>query len=964
MTHNLPISLSPHHPISPSLHLPITPSARILHAAALLTALLLSPLSARAADLAKARSLLMHGRYEEAAEIYKPAAATSDQAALGFAACLESQGKTDEAVEALKPLAGKHADMQAELARMALERGDVAEARLRVDAALTLASEHPLATYVRAELAAASGRIDAAEKDYRRLVQFYNSHDVNKAESLRWIGRAAAQYARWNRLSDQFDSLVNDLLPSALKLDPDYWPAHYEAGLLFMEKYNNADAAKEFQLALEINPRAAEVHAALAELAMKDFRLEQAEASLREAMAINPRLPEAWQLTADVAWLNDRTEPALQLLREKLLPLNPLDESTLARIAACYLALDDAPGKPASTRFDALRAEVDKRNPHAGEFYTELAAMLEIRNKQSAAERYYREAIRVLPRQPEAHAGLGLLMMRIGRETEARKLLQAAFDADPFHIRVKNSLDVLDVLDAMQSKATPHFVIKYDKTDARLVPYLARRLETAYPEVREQFGYEPPGPTPVEIFNESHGQSGHAWFSARMTGLPYLETVAASTGRIVALVSPGETRSHGSFNWARTLKHEMVHVFNLQQTGYNIPHWFTEGLAVYDEKIQRPYRWTLLLRRRAKAHKLMDLNSINAGFARAMSGDDCNLAYCQAELYVEYMIDRGGGDAPRKMVAAYAKSLSTEAAVGKVFGVSQEEFEHGYGEFLEKQIRATPVLEVPEETPVGELEALHRRQPKDAQAAARLALAYCQRGASQKAEDLAAEALKLQPKQPLATYVLVRVRKAFTRQEAMEILEGCTNRNAPEPLSLGLLAGMKLKAGKYEEAAALYSLGEQFDPANPQWTASLARVYLASGQKQNLARTLARFARTEPDDLPSRKKLAELALEERDAAAARRWATEALEIQVEDGEVHRLLASALVELDELEPAIEEFEIAIDLNPGHNQQRFALADALVQARQPAKARKVLEELLRRDPKYPGADTLLESLGKKQ
>ena len=70
-----------------------------------------------------------------------------------------------------------------------------------------------------------------------------------------------------------------------------------------------------------------------------------------------------------------------------------------------------------------------------------------------------------------------------------------------------------------------------------------------------------------------------------------------------------------------------------------------------------------------------------------------------------------------------------------------------------------------------------------------------------------------------------------------------------------------------------------------------------------------------------------------------------------------------MELNELDRAIEEFEAAIELNPANLQQRFALADALVQARQPAKAKKVLEELLRRDPKFPGADTLLESLDKK-
>ncbi|MGA2257981.1 MAG: tetratricopeptide repeat protein, partial [Thermoguttaceae bacterium] len=897
------------------------------------------------------------------AEIYKPEAATNVQAALGWAACLESQGKTAAAVEALKPLADKQAEVQAQLARLAFQRGDSVEARRRAKETLQLASEHPLALYFLGELARTSGRLDEAESHYRRLVSFYNGHDVKNAESLRWIGRAAAQYARWNRLGDQFDFLVNELFPSATKLDPDYWPAHFEAGLLFMEKYNRADATKEFQSALEINPRAAEVHVALAELAMEDFQLDQAEALLRRAMEINPGLPAAWRLKADVAWLNDQTAEALRLLHEKLLPLNPIEERTLARIAACYLVLDASPGKTASPRFDALAAAVAQRNRHAGDFYTELAEMLEIRNKHVAAERYYREAIRLLPRQPESRAGLGLLLMRMGREADARALLKEAFDADPFHVRVKNSLDVLDVIDAMQSQTTPHFVIKYDKADTRLIPYVARHLENVYGEIRQQFGYEPPGPTLVEIFNESQGQSGHAWFSARVVGLPFLGTVAASTGRIVAMTSPGETQTHGSFAWARTLKHEMTHVFNLQQTGYNIPHWFTEGLAVYNERIPRPYRWTVLLRRRADAGTLMDLETVNAGFARAMDGDECQLAYCQSELYVEYMLALGGSEAPKKMVAAYVENPVTEVALHKVFGISQAEFERGYMNFLRKQIEGTPVLAAPDRDHFDELEKAHRQQPKDANVAARLALALFQRDAKKEAAELAAEALKLESKQPLATYVLVRLQKAGTPQEAMARLECCLDRKAPEPLSLNLLAGMKLKAKEYDEAAELYALGERLDPANPQWVAALARVYLAADQKQNLTRALVRFAQIESDDLPSRKKLAELALERREAATARRWATEALEIQVEHADAHRLLAAALVELDEFDRAIEEFETAIELNPADLPQRFALADALLQAKQPAKAKKVLEELLRRDPKFPGADTLLESLNKK-
>ena len=84
--------------------------------------LLAVPLSASAADLSKARSLLMRGRYEEAAEIYKQESAASAPAVLGLAACLESQGKTATAVEALAPLADRESEIQAQLARLAFQR--------------------------------------------------------------------------------------------------------------------------------------------------------------------------------------------------------------------------------------------------------------------------------------------------------------------------------------------------------------------------------------------------------------------------------------------------------------------------------------------------------------------------------------------------------------------------------------------------------------------------------------------------------------------------------------------------------------------------------------------------------------------------------------------------------------------------------------------------------------------------
>ena len=137
---------------------------------------------------------------------------------------------------------------------------------------------------------------------------------------------------------------------------------------------------------------------------------------------------------------------------------------------------------------------------------------------------------------------------------------------------------------------------------------------------------------------------------------------------------------------------------------------------------------------------------------------------------------------------------------------------------------------------------------------------------------------------------------------------------------------------------------------------------MAAGRKRELAQALTHFAELEPNDLPSREKLAALSLELGDATAARRWATAALEINVERAAAHRLLAAALVKLNELDHAIDEFNVAVEIDPDNLAQRFDLADALLQAHRPPKAKYVLKELLRRDPKYPNAAALLESLEK--
>ncbi len=415
------------------------------------------------------------------------------------------------------------------------------------------------------------------------------------------------------------------------------------------------------------------------------------------------------------------------------------------------------------------------------------------------------------------------------------------------------------------------------------------------------------------------------------------------------------------FNWARVLKHEFIHVINLQQTNFNIPHWYTEALAVLNEGYPRPQSWNDLLAQRVASDKLFNLDTINLGFVRAHSGEEWNLAYCQAELYAEYMLARFGKDALAKMLAAYADNQTTRQALKRCFDIQQDEFEKGYKEHLVKLVSgfASQGSALPKTLP--ELQKALDADPKNPQLLAELALAKLNRKAYPEARKLVDAARKGDPKNQLAAYVRARLHMVVGENEdAVKELETALDENNPQENLLSLLAGIRLKSENYAQAARLYELGARHEPGNLKWVKSLAAVYLKSGDKKKLATALAMLAENDSEDLPVRKKLAELALADRDYPTAGKWAMQALQIDVVDPEMHRIRGEAATARHDTAQAVDEYTVAVELQPDQSHLRFGKAQALIDAGQADKAKEELNELLKRDPKYPGTEELLESL----
>ena len=848
-------------------------------------------MAAEEAALRNARQRWLRGNYAEAQEQYEALlkdAKTGVPAAVGLSLTLQSKGELDQAlatVEAASKKAPEQVDLLARRAELLYLRGRWDEAQAAAEKVLAKQADHFAARWVRAQLYRDRGQQKEADAEVRWFVRTYSQRsdkgeDIKRPEDLLLVGLAGSENARWHNLSDQFPFILNEVYSDAMKTDKDFWPAEFHAGVLLLEKFNRPEALKAFDKALSINPHAAEVHAARGAAALQRLEIQEADEAAKRALEINPRLTDALRLQADIHLAGGDVPAALRSL-EAARAVNPREEATLGRIAAC-LFLQGKKGEA-----EALAAAVAKFNPRAGLFYHTFAEQLDDRRRFAEAEAYYLKAIDLRPMLPWPRTGLGMLYMRMGREEEARKVLAKAFEADGYNVRVANTLKVLRHLERYRTIKTAHFELRFDaELDRALSGYLAEYLEVTYAELAKKFRYEPTGPILIEVFNN------HDMFSGRVTALPDLHTIGACTGRMIAMVSPRAKGIEKPFNWSRVVRHELVHIFNLEQTNFQCPHWFTEGLAVIEEQLTRPQAWNEILRERAAAGKLLTLDDINLGFIRPRSPAEWHLAYCQSQLYVEYLQERFGPQAVGDLLNAYRDGLDTAAAIARVCKVDKTEFESGYRAHVGKLVDTLTATRKPLD--FKQLVAAQEKDPENPDLAAQLAEQYFTRKRRADARKLVDGVLAKQKAHGLALYVKARLLwEAGDEEESQKLLEAALDPKAPEPKVVRELGRRYFEARKFDRAAEMYELGRKVEAYDRHWYVELARVYTQMEATDRLIAILKLLAPMDGDDLATRRKLAQLLLEANHFPEAEKYARQTLEIDIADAEARKVLDKAL-----------------------------------------------------------------------
>jgi Flp pilus assembly protein TadD len=720
------------------------------------------------------------------------------------------------------------------------------------------------------------------EEGWRRLEPLAAVRTFNSPDDYFRLARAARGVREFLLSNDAYQRIANE--PRA--------DIQTEWGNLFHQRHLPGDAVINYRKALEIDPRWVPALLGLA-VALADEAPEDADKALEAVRAQAPDHPDYWRVSAD-RHLKEADVPAALEALDRLARLRPntIEEAAL-RAAVAYKQEGLSAVETAAARAQAL----DPRSALAYRLVGEQAAR-DYRFADAAV--LAEKAVAVDPDDPKAQFNLGLYLMRTGDEATARRALEISWNLDKSSPTTKNLLDVLDRLDTFDVIAHENFVFKFAKDEsAVLKAYAIPLAEEAYQVYQKRYGFTPAGPILIEFFPI------HDDFAVRTMGLPGLVgALGACFGRVVTMDSPRVARDHPDrmFAWQATLWHEMAHVFTLQLSDYRVPRWLTEGISGYEEHLRHaPWGRELTLEYAGQLARgrTFGVKNLPQAFKQPES---LALAYFEASLVVEHLVNLGGETALRRLLQAYAKRATDEEALSQALGQSVDALDQSFRAFIATRYGtlAEALREPPRPVEAGDLTAIQARAAE------------------------APDNYGSQLSYGLALFRTKRLSEAVAPLErAAALAPQATGDDSPR----ALLAAIAEAAGDLDRARRELVELLKYDHTNVGAARRLAAVAARTNASADETAALRMIANLDPFD----------------------------------ADAHGLLGRRLLASGEARAAVIEFQAALALGPANRAEAHTdLAEALLKSGRNADARTHVMAALQEAPTYARAQDLLLSI----
>ncbi|MGD8360220.1 MAG: tetratricopeptide repeat protein [Gemmatimonadota bacterium] len=882
--------------LSPPLRLPLPAVAAAVAVAVAI------PVRTSPQTLPNALGQLRSGDYEEALSSLRGIARgpeSSPRVLRYYARALMEVGRYDEAREVVAGPDGQATSLELEnvLGEVLLTEGDLMGAEAAFRRAVEGGSrDREVARKNLGVLLWNRGDREAALALFDSFIDLYNRSSGNlTSEELMAVGISVRYLGVTNPALFQ-DALM--AFDDAAAADPGDFGPELLIAELFLEKYRATDARDALREVLEVNPR--HPRALLDQARILDFEgAGGALATTLQALEVNPRYADARAFLAGLYLKTWEYEQAVEEARTAL-ETNPSHLGALSVLAAAHFLRGDSVG------LREVRDRIHSLNPAYPDLYTVMAEHAAAHHRYAAAVELAHQAVSLDSTSWRAHGVLGVNQLRTGEMEAGRASLERAFAGDPYNPWYKNTLDLLDTFVHFRRFETEHFEIFLNEKEAELLaPYAMEAAEEAYAGLRRRYGIDPPTPIRLEIF------PSHSDFSVRTLGIPGLGALGVSFGSVLVMDSPS-ARDSGEFNWASTLWHEVAHAFHLAMTAHQVPRWFTEGLAVHEQRIARA-DWGLKVSpawlQAFESGRLQPVSRLNEGFVRPEYPEQVVFSYYEASLVLDLIESRHGLDALLAMMEGYREGKTDSQVFQEVLGESPEGFDETFQDYVRTRWgQRMAAVALPAEGH-GELGALL-------------------------APTADVDALRVKVGELPGNFLLrLALGKALFREERFDEAE----EELREALRLFpeyggadspylYLAHIHRARGELDRAAqALQQLGGLNESLHPV-DAEEAELRIELGEKAEAARALEKVVEIAPFQVEPHGILAQLSedLQDYEGAVRERRALLALD-PVDKADAHYRLALALAEAGELPEARSEVLKALELAPTFEEALELLLD---------------------------------------
>ena len=737
------------------------------------------------------------------------------------------------------------------------------------------------------------GDRDAAFAAFDSFIDLYNGSTPLSSTDLTAVA-TAVQY-----LGIREHELFQDALRAydeAMAADPGSLEPRVLIGELFLDKYNGPEADAAMKEVLERNPNHPRALLGLAR-AMK-FNgtvgvMDQVDAALKQ----NENFTAARVFKARLHLEVEAHDDARAELK-RALEVNPVSLEALSVLAASHYLRGE------NGEYRRIRDQVTALSPTYAELYNDVADLSVQSRKYVEAARLAAEAIALDSLSWRAYGILGMNQLRLGLIEEGRSSLETAFEGDPYSVWFYNTLDLLDTFENYDTNEDdPRFLfVLHGRESALLQPYIEAIAEEAYEALVERYGgYEPPLPIRIEVY------PSHADFSVRTVGLAGMGALGVTFGSLLAMDSPA-ARPVGEFNWASVLWHELAHVFHLGITAHEVPRWFSEGLAVHEQRQARegwghqPAPGFLM---RYREGVLLPVSELNSGFVQPSYPEQVIDSYLQSSLVFDFIESRWGLQVIRDMLRGYRDGRATPELMESLLGISMDDLDRDFDEYFQQRF-------------AGPLEALE--------------------------PPVSSPGIPQNP----------RTIEDWTRV----VRENPDNFPARLALGITLYREERLEEAEEHLRAALRLFPEYGGMDSPYWF--LAQIHQQRAETEQAAAALARLTALNESHYEALLQLAELRTELGDAAGAAEAMDAAVLIYPYEIELHDRLAQAHEARGDAAGSIRERRAIVALAPADLAGAYyELALAYVTAGEPAQARRSVLRALEIAPSFEaGLELLLD------